>query len=126
MEYYRGMLLANVAWGGPRRWQPIWADTRKPIASFGAGWSAAFHVWRMDWDARTIVLSVDGLRLNQVDLSRTINQDGTNRNPFDQPHYVLLNLAVGGTQGGDPSKTEFPARFEIDHVRVYQPVQRAK
>jgi beta-glucanase (GH16 family) len=126
MEYYRGMLLANVAWGGPRRWQPIWADTRKPIASFGAGWSAAFHVWRMDWDARTIVLSVDGLRLNQVDLSRTINQDGTNRNPFDQPHYVLLNLAVGGTQGGDPSKTEFPARFEIDYVRVYQPVQRAK
>ncbi len=124
MEYYRGTLLANVAWGGPRRWQAIWADTRKPIVSFGAGWAAAFHVWRMDWDANRILLSVDGLQLNQVDLSRTTNQDGTNRNPFQQPHYLLLNLAVGGTQGGDPSKTDFPARFEIDYVRVYQPVAR--
>ena len=121
MEYYRGVLLANLAWGGARRWQAIWADTRKPITSFGdAVWSAAFHVWRMDWDARAIVLSVDGLRLNEVDLARTINQDGTGTNPFHQPHYLLINLAVGGTQGGDPSKTEFPARYDVDYVRVYQ------
>jgi beta-glucanase (GH16 family) len=121
MEYYRGWLLANVAWGGGRRWQAIWADTRKPIASFReAGWSSAFHVWRMDWDARRIGLSVDGLRLNEVDLSRTVNQDGTGTNPFHQPHYLLISLAIGGTQGGDPSKTEFPARFEVDYVRVYQ------
>jgi beta-glucanase (GH16 family) len=33
---------------------------------------------------------------------------------------MLLNLAIGGTNGGDPSKTQFPARFEIDYVRVYQ------
>jgi hypothetical protein len=32
----------------------------------------------------------------------------------------LLNLAIGGTQGGDPSQTEFPARFEVDYVRIYQ------
>jgi beta-glucanase (GH16 family) len=74
----------------------------------------------MDWDARAIALSVDGKRLNEVELSRTINRDGTNRSPFHQPHYLLVNLAVGGTQGGDPSKTAFPARFEVDYVRVYQ------
>jgi hypothetical protein len=33
---------------------------------------------------------------------------------------MLLNLAVGGTNGGDPSKTSFPKKFEIDYVRVYQ------
>lgn len=120
MEYYRGILLANVAWGGARRWEPIWADSRKPIASFDAQWSAAFHVWRMDWDERAIALSVDGQRLNDVDLTRTVNQDGTGINPFHQAHYLLVNLAVGGTQGGDPSKTAFPARYEIDYVRVYQ------
>jgi hypothetical protein len=38
---------------------------------------------------------------------------------------VLLNLATGGTQGGDPSKTSFPARYEIDYVRVYQRSQTA-
>jgi beta-glucanase (GH16 family) len=120
MEYYRGMLLANVAWGGAKRFEPIWADTRKPIDSFGPDWSSAFHVWRMDWDERAIVLSVDGERLNEVSLSRTINQDGSGKNPFHEPQYLLLNLAIGGTQGGDPSKTTFPARFEVDYVRVYQ------
>jgi beta-glucanase (GH16 family) len=121
MEYYRGTLLANVAWGGAKPFQAIWADTRKPLDSFNdAKWSAAFHVWRMDWDERAIVLSVDGTKLNEVELTRTVNQDGTGRNPFHEPQYVLLNLAIGGTAGGDPSGTEFPARFDVDFVRVYQ------
>lgn len=121
MEYYRGTLLANAAWGGAKPFQAIWADTRKPLDSFNdAKWSAAFHVWRMDWDERAIVLSVDGTTLNEVELSRTVNQDGTGRNPFHEPQYLLLNLAIGGSSGGDPSGTEFPARFEVDFVRVYQ------
>ncbi len=121
MEYYRGLLLANVAWGGAKRFEAIWADSRKPISSFGdTAWSKNFHVWRMDWDERAIVLSVDGQRLNEVELTRTVNQDGTGTNPFHRPHYLLVNLAVGGTQGGDPSGTSFPARYEVDYVRVYQ------
>ena len=68
MEYYRGLLLANVAWGGAKRFEAIWADSRKPIDSFkAADWANKFHVWRMDWDERAIVLSVDGERLNDVD-----------------------------------------------------------
>jgi len=31
-----------------------------------------------------------------------------------------FDLALGGTAGGDPSGTQFPARFEVDYVRVYQ------
>jgi len=50
----------------------------------------------------------------------TINQDGTNVNPFHQRHYLIVNLAIGGTQGGDPAQTAFPAKFEIDHIPVYQ------
>ena len=120
MEYYRGLLLANVAWGGPERFRAIWADTRTPIASFDSAWPGAFHVWRMDWDEQAIALSVDGQVLNKVDLTRTVNQDAAGINPFHQPHYLLVNLSVGGTQGGDPSSTAFPARYEIDYVRVYQ------
>ena len=121
MEYYRGMLLANVAWGGAKPLEPIWAITRKPLESFNdPKWSDAFHVWRMDWDERAIVLSVDGQQLNAVDLSRTVNKDGSGTNPFHAPHYLLLNLAIGGTSGGDPSPTAFPAKLEVDYVRVYQ------
>ena len=121
MEYYRGMLLANAAWGGAKRFQPIWADTRTPLPSLGPpDWATRFHDWRMDWDDRQIVLSVDDRVLNTVDLARTVNEDGTGINPFHQPHYILLNLAVGGTNGGDPSSTTFPAKLEVDYVRVYQ------
>ena len=121
MEYYRGTLLANVAWGGAARSQPVWAISRKPIASFGApGWANEFHVWRMDWDERAIALFVDGELLNTVDLTKTVNQDGTGRNPLREPHYILVNLAIGGTQGGDPSSTAFPLRLEVDYMRIYQ------
>lgn len=37
-----------------------------------------------------------------------------------QPQYMLLNLVIGGENGGDPSATSFPSRFEVDYVRVYQ------
>ena len=41
--------------------------------------------------------------------------------PFSEPHFFLLNLAVGGTFGGfDVNDDNFPAVFEIDYVRVYE------
>jgi beta-glucanase (GH16 family) len=74
----------------------------------------------MDWEKDSIKLYVDDELLNTIDLSKTINRTSDRANPFHEPHYILLNLAIGGTNGGDPSATEFPARFEIDYVRVYQ------
>jgi beta-glucanase (GH16 family) len=121
MEYYRGMLLANACWAGPRRGATVWDDLRKPIVELAdPNWSAKFHIWRMDWDKDQIQLYVDDQLLNTVDLTKTINGTPDKANPFHEPHYVLLNLAIGGANGGDPSGTEFPARFEIDYVRVYQ------
>jgi len=120
MEYYKGKLLANVAWGTKKRWHPKWDSSKKPVSSFkDSDWAKKFHVWRMDWDENEIVLSVDGQVLNKTDIRKTINA-GDGKNPFRQPHYIILNLAIGGNAGGDPSKTKFPARFEVDYVRVYQ------
>ena len=120
MEYYRGMLLANACWASERRWTPVWDDVRKPISEYDDVWSLRFHVWRMDWDRNFIKLYVDDELLNTIDLSTTVNATSDKANPFHEPHYIILNLAIGGTNGGDPSKTKFPARFEIDYVRVYQ------
>jgi beta-glucanase (GH16 family) len=33
---------------------------------------------------------------------------------------MLVNLAIGGENGGDPGGTSFPQRFEVDYIRVYQ------
>ncbi len=122
MEFYGGNILANACWGSKERGKAKWDNAKKPVASFGdPAWDEKFHVWRMDWDEKSIVLSVDGLTLNTVDLTQTINPDGREpRNPFHQPHYLLLNLAIGGDSGGNPSDTPFPSRYEIDFVRVYQ------
>ena len=128
MEYYRNMLLANVAWAGRQpdgRRFVHWDDLKLPLAELGDDWSNQFHVWRMDWDETRIELSVDGRVLNTTDLKEAVNPEGTQpAQPFQQPHYMLLNLAMGGTNGGDPSATEFPARFEVDYVRVYQKQRR--
>lgn len=122
IEYYRGLLLANVAWAGERPGQTVWDDTKTPLAELGGpDWTDEFHVWRMDWDEQEIRLYVDDRLLNVTDLTGTVNRDGTGKNPFHQPHYLIVNLAIGGTNGGDPSATEFPARFEVDYIRVYQP-----
>jgi beta-glucanase (GH16 family) len=72
----------------------------------------------MDWEPNRIVISVDGEVLNDSDLNQAANPDG--KNGFRQAHYMILNLAIGGTSGGDPAATEFPERFEVDYVRVYQ------
>ena len=118
MEFYRGQLLANVAWGTNKRWNAKWASNKIPLESLGKDWSKKFHTWRMDWDETAIELSVDGKVLNRLELKTAVNPDG--KCPFKQPHYLLVNLSVGGQNGGDFSKTAFPTRYEIDFIRVYQ------
>jgi beta-glucanase (GH16 family) len=120
MEYYRNKLLANVACLGADG-KPEWYVKTYAVDSMGGTvWASKFHEWRMDWDETGIALYCDGALLNQVPLSQVMNKDGTGINPFRQPHYMLLNVAIGGTNGGDPSNTVFPNRFEVDYVRVYQ------
>ncbi len=122
MEYYDGKILANACWGSEEKNEPVWDSSRTPVESFGdPDWDEKFHTWRMDWDPASIKLYLDGQLLNTIDLTQTLNPDGQAPiNPFHQPHYLLINLAIGGTQGGDPSKAEFPTRYEIEYVRVFQ------
>lgn len=118
MEFYQSKLLANVACGTATQWQAKWDSSTKSLSSLGANWTAQFHVWTMDWDDQNIVLSVDDQQLNTSALSSMLNSDG--KSPFKQKAYMLVNLAIGGQNGGDPAKTSFPKRYEIDYLRVFQ------
>jgi beta-glucanase (GH16 family) len=43
--------------------------------------------------------------------------------PFNQPFYMVMNVAVGGRFLGNPDKTtKFPAEMVVDYVRVYDKV----
>ncbi len=120
MEYYRGKLLANIACLGSNRKTEWFSNTFAVDSMGGTAWANQFHVWRMDWTPDFIALYCDDQILNKVDIALLNNKDGSNFNPFKQPHYMLLNLAIGGQNGGDPSQTIFPKKFEVDYVRVYQ------
>lgn len=120
MEYYRGKLLANVACLGKDRKAEWYSNKFSTDSLGGTSWAEKFHVWRMDWTEEYIALYIDDQLLNKVNLDQLANKDDSGFNPFKQPHYMLLNLALGGQAGGDPSQTIFPQRFEVDYVRVYQ------
>lgn len=124
MEFYRvkgvPSILANFAWGTEKRGVAKWDDLKKPLSDFTSpdpDWVKKFHIWRMDWDEKSIGIYLDDQLLNEVSLSQTLNPDGFN--PFLQPHYILLNLAIGAA-GGDPSESPSPIIYEVDWVRIYQ------
>lgn len=125
MEWYEGDLLANVCWG-PDPAHQTWRTTKRKWEVFGAlyprgthaslaDWSKAFHTWTMDWDADRIVLSLDGHVLNTVDIAAAKVGDS---HPFRRPMYLILNLAVRAAD--HPERTAFPAKLEVDWVRVWQ------
>jgi len=123
MEYYlvdqKPAILANAAWKGKTSYVS-WDSEKIPFSEFlqkDPKWADKYHIWKMDWTADSIKIYLDNQLLNTIDLTTTKNPDGFN--PFHQPHYILLNLAIGGN-GGDPSNTSFPRKYEVDYVRVYQ------
>ena len=85
-----------------------------------------FHIFACEWDPDEFRFYVDDV------LFYTVNDWFTQKPgfgkvaypaPYDQPFYMILNLAVGGSWVGYPDeddKFEENAQFVIDYVRVYQ------
>jgi beta-glucanase (GH16 family) len=77
-----------------------------------------FHVYAMEWYADHIDVFVDGQKYF------TFSNEGTGSRawPFDKPQYLLINLAIGGSWGGQKGidDSRFPHRYLIDYVRIYK------
>ncbi|HKI69199.1 MAG TPA: glycoside hydrolase family 16 protein [Verrucomicrobiae bacterium] len=78
-----------------------------------------FHTYVLDWTTNSIQWRVDGnLYETQTNWSTA---KAPYPAPFDQPFYIIMNLAVGGAYGGDPdTNTVFPGEMQVDYVRVYE------
>ena len=119
MEFYQDQILANFVWAG-KGGRDHWASSTHPIANFDKKtWDEKFHLWVMEWDEDKITLHLDGKLLNTLDMKTTANEDGPKINPFLGPQHFRLNMAIGAN-AGDPGKTRFPQRYEVDYVRIYQ------
>ncbi len=90
---------------------------KSATTSLEAPWQD-FHVYGAEWSPDRIDFSVDGQKYF------TFRNEGTGSRtwPFDKPQYVILNLAIGGTWGGQKGIDDslFPHRLYVDYVRVYQ------
>jgi beta-glucanase (GH16 family) len=77
-----------------------------------------FHTYAMEWDSTQISMYVDTVKYF------TFKNEGTGFKewPFDQPFYLILNVAVGGYWGGvmGVDTTAYPQEMLVDYVRVYQ------
>lgn len=78
-----------------------------------------FHVFAVEWEPDEIRWYADGEHFF------TLTPDQVNGDwVFDQPFFILLNLAVGGYWPGNPDETTvFPQFLTVDYVRVYQRVE---
>ncbi|MFU8888846.1 MAG: carbohydrate binding domain-containing protein [Trueperaceae bacterium] len=84
----------------------------------GGRFADDFHVYAIDWYPDRIVWSLDGVPYSTVTPDRLPRGA---RWVFDHPHFLILNVAVGGHWPGYPdATTTFPQEMAIDYVRVYQ------
>jgi beta-glucanase (GH16 family) len=79
---------------------------------------ADFNIFAIEWDADKIDFFV-----NDFLYQRITPNDVQGEWVFDQPFFILLNVAVGGNYVGFPTpQTPFPQKMVIDYVKVYQEV----
>ena len=84
----------------------------------GAAMADDFHVFAVECEPERITWFMDGQKYFTV---TPANLPKDARWVFDQPKFLLLNLAVGGGWPGYPDATSaFPQRMLVDYVRVYE------
>lgn len=74
--------------------------------------STEFHTYSLDWSATSIKIYVDNLLIHSVVNTTAI--------PFNHDFFLILNVAMGGTFGGEVDSAFTNATMEVDYVRVYQ------
>ena len=98
-------------------------NTHKTAQTKVADACGAFHLYQLHWTPDAIRMGINGVetfRFNKPSSDRAEWQ-------FDGPHYLLLNIAVGGTWGGAKGIDDaaFPTRMEVDYVRIWQEAPRS-
>ncbi len=83
-----------------------------------------FHVYGIEWHPERIDFYIDRVKY------MTFANEGSGEEawPFDNPHNLKLNIAVGGMWGGVKGIDDsiFPQRMEIDYVRVYEAAKKSE
>jgi beta-glucanase (GH16 family) len=80
--------------------------------------SEDFHVYAVEWSEERMDFFVDGKKYFTYENEKS----GPDAWSYDEPFYLILNIAIGGAWGGQKGIDDaiFPQRMEVDFVRVYE------
>lgn len=88
---------------------------KKSISSLCTG----FHTFQLHWTSVALVMGVDGTEVFRYNKPYGA---GPADWPFDQPAFLILNVAVGGNLGGSVNISDLPnMKMVVDSVKVWQP-----
>lgn len=76
-----------------------------------------YHIYSIEWDSTSIKYYYDNINYVTYNASQ---MPATEWAQFTKPHFLLLNLALGGDFGGAIDNTKFPFVYTIDYVRYYK------
>lgn len=98
-------------------YNPSLGTTRHGIINL-PGANTAFHTYSLEWSPEYLSYQIDGAEYFRVANDHTGYQSW----PYDQPFYLIINLAVGGSWGGykGVDNSSMPWQFKIDYVHIYQ------
>lgn len=93
-------------------------NTHKSGSIFVENNEDAFHIYGIEWDEEKINFMVD----DNVYFTFSNENKSSAEWPYDKAFHIILNLAVGGTWGGQKGidNESLPWKFIVDYVRVYQ------
>ena len=122
LEFYNKKIYANAIYGavGAANYTNCVYKSFSSVTGSDTNWAKKFHLWTETWNADTIKLYLDGVLMNSVLVASIANPAGTTpANGFLQPHFFLLNLAIG-SNGGTPRAKISSYTYEVDYIHVYQ------
>lgn len=80
-----------------------------------------YHIYKMEWTPQFIKVYIDNIEFFEFDISDIA---ANSLEEFHIPHFILLNLAVGGTYTGILSSAgitaPMPGKMLVDYVKLYQ------
>lgn len=121
-----GKLYGTIHYG------PAWPNQKQSggvkVATPGTDYSQDYHVYAVDWRADRIDWYLDGVKYFTVAKSDVadwqtgsqgagVSADGW---PFNIPHYLIFNMAMGGQWPGAPDASITQGDMLVDYVRVYR------
>lgn len=80
-----------------------------------------WHIYGVEWDSKRIRFLFDNIVVAELKREKGADHPW----PFDNPMYLILNIAVGGTMGGKKGvdDSSFPEQMYVDWVRYYRSTQ---